>query len=105
MKLYKLSPDYNRVYNELKRIGVDAYALNMVKKGESLNILVKDVKSPAANVLKQECIASGMDAAVTKGVISCTVDTTDVLLLGNKATYQRLIKRLSVQYFGLKELA
>ena len=26
MKLYKLSPDYNRVYNELKRIGVDAYA-------------------------------------------------------------------------------
>lgn len=105
MKLYKLSSDYNRVYNELKRIGVDAYALNMVKKGDSLNILVKDVKSPAANVLKQECIASGMDAAVTKGVISCTVDTTDVLLLGNKATYQRLIKRLSVQYFGLKELA
>ena len=61
MKLYKLSPDYNRVYNELKRIGVDAYALNMVKKGESLNILVKDCISlplTAANSMLLELSCS-----------------------------------------------
>ena len=38
MNLYKLSSEYDRVYNELKRIGVDSYALNMVKKGEVLKI-------------------------------------------------------------------
>ena len=105
MEIYRLIPEHNRIYNELKRVGVDEYALNMVNKGESLNFLVKDVVSPAANILKQECLASGMDAAVKRGVISCSVEKSDVLLLGNAATYKRLIKRLSLQAFGLKKLA
>lgn len=105
MEIYRLTPEHNRIYNELKRVGVDEYALNMVNKGESLNFLVKDVVSPAANILKQECLASGMDAAVKRGVISCSVEKSDVLLLGNAATYKRLIKRLSLQAFGLKKLA
>lgn len=105
MDVYRLSPEHNRIYNELKRIGVDDYALNMVNKGESLNVLVKDISSPEANILKQESIASGMDAAVKKGVISCSVEKSDVLLLGNKATFKRLIKRLSIQAFRLKQLS
>ncbi len=104
MKFYKLTPDYDRIKHELARIGVDSYALNMVKKGVSLNILVRDIKAPAANILKQESIASGMDAAVKKGAVSCSIDKTDVLLMGNTATFERLIKRLSMQVFGLKEL-
>ena len=35
MKFYKLTPDYDRIKHELARIGVDSYALNMVKKGVS----------------------------------------------------------------------
>ena len=104
MKFYKLTPEYDRIKQELVRIGVDNYALNMVKKGVSLNILVRDIKAPAANILKQEAIASGMDAAVKRGAVSCSIDKTDVLLMGNAATFERLIKRLSVQVFGLKEL-
>ena len=104
MKFYKLTPEYDRIKQELARIGVDNYALNMVKKGVSLNILVRDIKAPAANILKQESIASGMDAAVKRGAVSCSIDKTDVLLMGNAATFARLIKRLSVQVFGLKEL-
>ena len=105
MNLYKLSSEYDRVYNELKRIGVDSYALNMVKKGESLNIMVKDISSPAANILKQESLASGMDTAVKRGVVACSVDKSDVLLMGSIAAYSRLIKRLAVQPFGLKGLS
>ena len=104
MKFYKLTPEHDRIKQELARIGVDNYALNMVKKGVSLNILVRDIKAPAANILKQESIASGMDAAVKRGAVSCSIDKTDVLLMGNAATFARLIKRLSVQVFGLKEL-
>lgn len=104
MKFYKLTSEYYRIKQELTRIGVDNYALNMVKKGVSLNILVRDIKAPAANILKQEAIASGMDAAVKRGAVSCSIDKTDVLLMGNAATFERLIKRLSIQVFGLKEL-
>lgn len=104
MKFYKLTPEYDRIKQELARIGVDSYALKMTKKGVSLNILVRDIKAPAANILKQESIASGMDAAVKRGAVSCSIDKTDVLLMGNPATFERLIKRLSMQVFGLKEL-
>ena len=104
MKFYKLTPEHDRIKQELVRIGVDNYALNMVKKGVSLNILVRDIKAPAANILKQEAIASGMDAAVKRGAVSCSIDRSDVLLMGNAAIFERLIKRLSVQVFGLKEL-
>ncbi len=105
MKFYKLTPETDRIKKELVRIGVDDYAINMVKKGVSLNILVRDIEAPAANILKQESIASGMDAAVKQGSISCSINKTDVLLMGNATTFERLIKRLSVQVFGLKELA
>lgn len=105
MILHEISADRDRIYQELNNIGVDKYALNMVEKGISINILVKDIKSPAANILKQEAIASGMDAAVKRGVISCSVEYSDVLLLGNRNNYFRLIKRLSKQPFNLKSLS
>ena len=66
----KLTPDYDRIKHELARIGVDSYALNMVKKGVSLNILVRDIKAPAANILKQESIASGISSSINSAVFS-----------------------------------
>lgn len=105
MKFYRLTPEKDRIESVLKDIGVDTYAVGMSLKGESLNILVKDVSSPAANIIKQEAIGSGMDAAVKRGVVSCSVEKSDVLLMGSFAHYRRLIKRLSIQVFGLKDLA
>ena len=105
MILHRLSAERNRLIEAIKEIGVDEYALRMVEKGLPLNVLVKDVKSPAANILKQEAIASGMDAAVKRGVVSCSVEYTDVLLLGCRNSYLRLIKRLKVQPFGLDKLS
>ena len=57
MILHRLSAERNRLIEAIKEIGVDEYALRMVEKGLPLNVLVKDVKSPAANILKQEAIA------------------------------------------------
>lgn len=105
MKFYRLAPEKDRIESALKDIGVDTYAVGMSLKGESLNILVKDISSPAANIIKQEAIGSGMDAGVKRGVISCSVEKSDVLLMGTFSHYRRLIKRLSIQAFGLKELA
>lgn len=105
MRLYKLSADRSRLFEALSDIGVDRYALRMVEKGLPLNILVKDIKSPAANILKQEALASGMDVAVKRGVVSCAVEYSDALIMGSRNSFLRLVKRLKSQPFGLKELA
>lgn len=105
MKIYKISSDIKRLRNELERTGVDAYALNMDRKGYSLNLSVSDIRPAAANIIKQEAIASGMDAALKRGSVSCSVEKTDVLLMGTLNEYERLTKRLKRQPFGLKEMA
>ena len=105
MRLYKLSADEKRLACALSDIGVDESALRMVEKGISLNILVKDIKSPAANILKQEALASGMDVAVRRGVVSCSVEYSDALMMGSRNSFLRLIKRLKRQPFGLSGLA
>ncbi len=100
-----VTPELARLNGELERIGVDSYARRMSAKGVPLNILIRGIKSPAANILKQECLASGMDAAVARGVVACIVDTSDVLVMGSRNSYTRLIKRLKFQPFGLKEIS
>lgn len=104
MEFFKLSSDRERIVEALKDIGVDDYALSMSYKAGTINILVKDLSCGAANIIKQEALGAGMDAAVAKGVVNCSVPKSDVLLLGNMANYKRLFKRLKLQPFGLKEL-
>lgn len=105
MKIYKITSDIKRLHTELERTGVDPFAFNMDRKGCCLNLSVADLKPASANVIKQEAIASGMDAAIKRGSVSCSVEKTDVLLMGSLNLYERLTKRLKAQPFGLKDLA
>lgn len=105
MDIYRIASDRERIRGELKRIGVDDYAISMDKKGICLNLLVREIRPAAANIIKQEAIASGMDAALKRGSVSCSVEFTDILIMGQLNAYPRLIKRLSRQPFGLKELS
>ncbi len=104
MRFYKISSDRDRVYTELLRIGVDPYAMQMADKGEQLNIVVTDVKHSQANLIKQECLASGMDTAVKRGVITASVDISDIMIMGDLNDYDRLLKRLKLQKPILKEI-
>ena len=103
--LQLISSDAERLKYELKRIGVDKYALKMAGKGKCLNIKVKDLVPAQANIIKQESLAAGMDAAVSRGTVGCVVSKTDLLLMGNVIQYERLIERLKVQPYSLKLLA
>ena len=105
MEFFRLSNNKERIADALKEIGVDNYALAMANKAENACILIKDVSCGAANILKQEAIGAGMDAAVAKGVVNCSVKKSNVLLIGNIGNYNRLFKRLRLQPFGLKELS
>ena len=64
------------------------------------------VRTPAANILKQEMLAAGGDAVVPTGCIVNSDKYVDVLLLGTLKQYKLLLKKLELmQYFGLKQVA
>jgi dihydropteroate synthase len=80
------------------RIGCDPLGGQiMIKKGETLPLLLKEVRSPGANILKQQMLSLGGEAVVSRGVVNCSQEYTDVLLLGTVAIYEALVYKLQVQ--------
>ncbi len=91
---------------ELLRIGVDpAGVARMADKMVGRLVKLGDVPCPAANILKQEMLSLGGDAAVARGSVACSLPTTDVLLIGSLKQLRLLVERLGRQPFGLREQA
>ena len=75
-------------------------------KAEILPLKLLEVRTPAANILKQEMLAAGGDAVVPTGCIVNADKYVDVLLLGTLKQYKLLLAKLEqMQYFGLKQVA
>jgi dihydropteroate synthase len=81
--------------------GVTRMAAKMVRRLVHLTA----VPCRAANVLKQEMLALGGDAAVARGTVACAIAVTDVVLIGSLKQLRQLCERLPQQPFGLRELA
>ena len=95
-----------QVRTVLDDIGVDpAGVARMVGKAQSLNVLLESVSCVAANILKQEMLAIGADAAVARGTVACSLECTDVLLMASIKQFGQLLQRLPHQPFGLPRLA
>ncbi len=91
---------------ELQRIGVDSYGIiEMVPKMRTLCIQLSQLACRQANILKQEMLSLGGDAAVARGTVACSIDKTDCVLIGTAKQLSRLCRKLKVQPFGLPELA
>lgn len=64
------------------------------------------VRTPAANIIKQEMLAAGGDAAVPSGTVVCKDKYVDVLLLGTVKHYNLLLHKLAqMNYFGMDKIA
>lgn len=75
-------------------------------KAEIIPYKLLGVRTPAANILKQEMLAAGGDAVVPTGCIVNADKYVEVLLLGTLKQYKLLLKKLEqMQYFGLKQVA
>lgn len=75
-------------------------------KAEIIPFKLLQVRTPAANILKQEMLAAGGDAAVPVGAVINAERYVDILLLGTKKHYKLLLKKLEqMTYFGLKQIA
>ena len=90
----------------LKALGVQGGGVAiMAKKMELLYFFVKDLKTPAANILKQDALSIGAELAVPSGVITCEKPTYDCLLIGTRKQMEILSQKELAQPFGLKSLA
>lgn len=75
-------------------------------KGTVLPFKLVSVRTPAANIIKQEMLAAGGDCAVPAGCVTCAVDRVDVILLGTRKHYRILLYKLQqMPYFGIPGIA
>ena len=75
-------------------------------KSEIVPYKLLGVRTPAANILKQEMLATGGDAVVPTGCIVNADKYVNVVLLGTLKQYKLVLKKLELmQYFGLKQVA
>ncbi|GAX88635.1 dihydropteroate synthase [Effusibacillus lacus] len=91
---------------EFLRIGsTEAGNRIMGKKGLMITLRIDNIGLKAANILKQEMLAVGGDAAVHRDVAALAIDHSSMVLTATAKQYEILLPKLKLQPFGLKRLA
>ena len=88
-------------------VGVeDLYSIKtMAQKSITRVVHLHGVRATMANILKQEMLSLGVDAAVHKDCISNQTDHSEVLLIGNLKQLRQLISKLRVQVAEARQVA
>lgn len=95
----------NQVEKHLFEIGTDSRGIKIMESKALLQcIRLDEVPTKVANILKQEMLSIGGEAAVARDVIGSALIHTSVLLMGTHKHYKKLIEKLKMQPFKLPEL-
>ena len=87
-------------------IGAEPSAVQfMAPKAVSRVIKLQRVRPPAANIIKQEMLSFGGEAATAYGAINNSVESTDLLIFGTLKQINLLVEKLKLHQFGLPQLA
>lgn len=90
---------------EMQRIGVDPLGIRIMKeKGIFRLIRLTKIRPAMANIIKEDMLSAGGDAAIHKLTCACKVEYTDVLLMGTITQYRHLLNNLKQQPYGGKEM-
>ena len=91
---------------EMERMDVHKAGVSiMLPKAQFRAIKIKNVPVTKANIIKQDMLSFGGEAATAKGAINHSIKFTDILIFGTIHQIKNLIFKLKRQYFGLKDLA
>ncbi len=77
----------------------------MLPKAQFRIVKIKDVSVTSANIIKQDMLSFGGEAATSRGTIDHSAKKTDVLIFGTIQQIRSLASKLKKQYFGLKDIA
>lgn len=88
---------------EIAALGVHPASVGIfAAKSQIVPLKLTAVRTPAANILKQEMLAAGGDCAVPSGCILNDAERMDVILLGTVKHYRILVRKLAqMPFFGL----
>lgn len=90
----------------LEEIGASSSGIEyMIPKAVFRCIKLKNISHRAANILKQEMLAKGGEAAVTREAAGGDKGSGDMLLLGTLKQYALLLEKMKKQPFGLRAVA
>lgn len=105
MNLRPLKPvDKAELELELRSLSVDESCIDIfLDKFDSFLLKITDLKTPAANILKQTALSNGADVAVHREVITGKVERSDALFMGTKRQLRRTSLAMSGQPFGLAQ--
>ena len=99
-------PSGSEAEDLLRGIGVEPYGIaSMAPKMRHCNVLIEGLTPKVANIIKQEMLSQGGDAAVSRGSVDCSVKKTDVLIMGTVKQLLRFAEKLGLQPFGLKDVS
>ena len=96
----------DEVTQAMRQLKVDPYGIDiMSQKAITYSIKISSISVIAANILKQEMLSLGADAALPRDVLTGKIKKTDCLLIGNLAQFNRLKDKIKLQPFGLAKLS
>jgi dihydropteroate synthase len=89
----------------MRDAGVDPTGIKLMGgKALHLNLKVERIAPRVSNLLKQEMLSLGGDAAVDGRGFDCGTELTDAILMGTQKQFERLTSKLE-QYPGIQDLA
>src|SRR3989337_2436935 len=92
--------------SEMERIGVDPAGVGiMAPKHFHYNLKVEGLNPAQANILKQEMLSIGGEAARARGGSSGSVERTDAGVSGTRKQFEELFEKLKRQRLGLPDVA
>ena len=92
--------------DEFSQLGVHpASEAIFLHKSEIVPLKLLNIRTPAANIIKQEMLACGGDCAIPAGCVVCAEERVDAILLGTQKHYARLLEKLAqMSYFGMANI-
>ncbi len=90
--------------SEMAKIGATGIDI-MAPKAVFRVIKLHGVRNAMANIIKQEALSIGAEAAVNAGTVNCSVPKTDVILMGTLKQYRILVEKLKKNVSELPEIA
>ena len=80
---------------EMGKVGVDPTGMKLMKwKTLHYNLRVEGIHPRTANLLKQEMLSVGGDAALDRRGLDCSSSSTDALLMGTEKQFEKLFSKL-----------
>lgn len=101
-----ISIEENNIEKFLEELNVHPVGISIMKDKMVLRvIMVDEIDNRGANILKQEILSLGGDCALPHDTYNLSSGKSKCILIGTLNQYKKLIPKLKLQPFGLKNLA